>query len=675
MKKPLAIYSLLASLLFLSGQVFAAEQSPLLDDASLTLGNIVVASESGPIATRSLSSSVDILDGERLENQNVAHNWQLFGQMPGIMLTQFNQGNVSGKFSFRGFNGEGEINAVKLLIDGIPSNSNDGNMPYLDLVTPLEIDALEVVRGTNDPRYGLHNIAGNADILTHIGGDYLKARGSYGSFDTEQLQLAAGKEFGGFAQNYAVNYLSTEGYRDHSDLDKHTLSGKWFFSPDSGRAQIGLVARHHRADAEEAGYLTRTQAKDDPEMSPAHNISDGGERELSQLSAHLDVDMTEQLFLSSKAYLNQIDDQRFVRFSSAVSQQERIVKEEHIGWLNTLTWRPDVSWAHEFSLMGGLSAEWQDNESKRYLTDNRLRQSQTRDQQFDLDIYGAFVQAVIKPTEKLKLVPAYRVESLHGEYVNQLDGQRYDVNDYGLIHQPKFSAVYAFNDSYAAYANWGKSFQVGVGTGSYKVGQEQDLDPSINEGWELGLKFNPTSWLDGRIAVWQQVASNEARRKLNDPNNNSENIGKTERRGLDIQFNIAATERLGLWFAAALQDSEILKTDASSPQSKGQEIDHVPHYLVNSGLDYKATDKLDLALWSSIQGDYYLERTNSTGKFGDFVLVHASASYQLQPKLKLDLQLKNLFDRDYEYVWYDGSQSLHSPGDGRAIYASLQLDF
>ncbi|WP_258041329.1 hypothetical protein [Pseudomonas syringae] len=33
----------------------------------------------------------------------------------------------------------------------------------------------------------------------------------------------------------------------------------------------------------------------------------------------------------------------------------------------------------------------------------------------------------------------------------------------------------------------------------------------------------------------------------------------------------------------------------------------------------------------------------------------------------------------YEYVWYDSSsgveQSLHAPGDGRAIYAGLTLDF
>jgi iron complex outermembrane receptor protein len=102
------------------------------------------------------------------------------------MMTQFRQGSESGKLSFRGFNGEGEVNAVKLLIDGVPSNDNGGGMQLLDMLFPLEIRSIEVVRGTNDPRYGLHNIAGNANIVTRSGGNYNDARVTYGSFDTKR---------------------------------------------------------------------------------------------------------------------------------------------------------------------------------------------------------------------------------------------------------------------------------------------------------------------------------------------------------------------------------------------------------------------------------------------------------------------------------------------------------
>ena len=141
--------------------------------AWLSLGEIAVsAGRSGPLSSREVLSSVDVLGSERLAHEQVNNAWELFKRAPGVMTTEFNQGTTSGKLSFRGFNGEGEINAVKLLVDGIPANSNDGNMPYLDAIFPLDIESIEVVRGTNDARYGLNNIAGNAQNNTRTGGNY-----------------------------------------------------------------------------------------------------------------------------------------------------------------------------------------------------------------------------------------------------------------------------------------------------------------------------------------------------------------------------------------------------------------------------------------------------------------------------------------------------------------------
>ncbi|WP_417499875.1 TonB-dependent receptor [Methylophaga sp.] len=654
--------------------VYAAENR-LIDDASLSLGSLVVSSDStGPLTSRNLSTSVDVLNQDRIEDQNVNYTWQLFDQMPGVMLTQFGMGNESGKISFRGFNGEGEVNAVKLLIDGIPSNQNSGNMPYLELLTPLEIESIEVVRGTNDPRYGLHNIAGNAGIFTHQGGNYNKARVTYGSYATRNVQFVSGIENNGFSQNYAISYLNSNRYRHHSDIEKSTFSGKWFYTPNSGRAQVGLIVRHGKAEGEEAGYLTRAEAHDDPEQSRPHNKADGGDRMMTQFSAHLDIDITDNLFWTSKAYLNELDEDRYVTFAAGGNHNERLTEEEHKGALTTLTWRPDVSWAHEFSLMGGLSAEWQNNESRRYIVDlDRNRTSETRNQNFDFDIYGGFIQAIYKPTEKLKIVPAFRVDTVRGSLND--NGTHRDINDYGNINQPKLSAVYSFNDQYAVYTNWGKTFQVASGAASYKQNTlSNDLDASINEGWEVGLKFTPTDWLNGRVAVWQQVADGEFKTKLGDANNDSENIGKTQRRGIDFQFNAQATDKLGLWFAASFQDSEILKAGADKPLNKGNEIDHVPHYLIDAGADYQATPKLTLSSWVSAQDDAYLNQENNTNKYGQYVLVNASASYALTEKVRLDLELKNIFDRYYEYVWMN-SESMHSPGDGRSIYGSIQYDF
>ncbi|MFX7090549.1 Plug domain-containing protein, partial [Acinetobacter baumannii] len=85
------------------------------EDSSLTLGTVEVsARRSGPLQLNNVLTSVDLIGADRIQQQQAQYNWELFAQSPGVMLTQFRQGNESGKLSFRGFNGEGEVNAVKL---------------------------------------------------------------------------------------------------------------------------------------------------------------------------------------------------------------------------------------------------------------------------------------------------------------------------------------------------------------------------------------------------------------------------------------------------------------------------------------------------------------------------------------------------------------------------------
>lgn len=654
-------------------------------DSVVTLGAVTVTGtgtddERGPLNSRNILSSVDAVGAELLEKQPVQYSWELFNRVPGVMLTQFNQGTTSGKLSFRGFNGEGEVNAVKLLIDGIPSNTNDGNMPFIDMVFPLEIDSIEVVRGTNDPRYGLHNIAGNATINTRQGGNDGKLRLRYGSFDTREVQLVKGIESGNWSQNYALSYQASEGYRRHADAERMSVSGKWFYTADDDAWRAGLIARHYTVDADEAGYLSRADSHDRPRQSYANNATDTGEREMNQLSLHLDASLSEDLSWASKAYVNTFEDRRWTQYWRTSAQQERYSDETQYGALSSLTWRPQVDFLQGFALESGAEVQRQENQSLRYRTLLRTRTAQTRDQQFNLNVYGAYVQAVIEPIESLKIIPAYRVDKLYGDYRNGLTGEHADVNDYGLIRQPKLSVVWSPWEQASLYANWGRSYQVGVGSATYRLAtQQEDLKPSINDGWETGIKFHPAAWIDGRVAYWQQKASDEVQRKLNDAQGDAENVGQTLRKGWDVQVNLYPTDSTRLWVSYSRQFSEILKPNPNLPASKGQEMDHVPHHVYAAGSTWRVTPKLQLSAWANGQSDYYLERTNSTGTFGDYVLVNLGATYQLTPSLSVDVQAKNITNRYSEYVWYDDTagvqQSLHAAGDGRALYAGLTLDF
>ena len=50
-------------------------------------------------------------------------------------------------------------------------------------IFPLEIDQIEMLKGSYDPRYGINNIAGSVNVYTKRGGDYTKARLLTGSYE------------------------------------------------------------------------------------------------------------------------------------------------------------------------------------------------------------------------------------------------------------------------------------------------------------------------------------------------------------------------------------------------------------------------------------------------------------------------------------------------------------
>jgi iron complex outermembrane receptor protein len=682
MKNQPIAFSLIA--LLSSGGVFAASAG----DSTITLGSQYVKAKSSEVkktGTRVLTS-VDVLGGEMVEDKNVMNSWELLGQMPGIQLTETRQGAESGKATFRAFNGEGYINGIKTLIDGVPSNVNSGNQRFIDMVFPLDIEHIEVVRGTNDPRYGLHNIGGNINFVTRQGGNYSDGRLTYGSFNTRELQVAVGRESGNFAQNYFFAKQDTDGHRDHSQSDKYSIGGKWFFTDDAELLKVGLVTRIYQHEAEESGFQTKAELAADRSDSAAKNANDGDERDMQQVAVHLDWQLRDDLALSSKLYHNRYDDDRQVTFTSyAVGnapRQRRQWKEEQTGVLNTLTWS-----AREWlTLEGGVNAEQQNNEYRRYRynfsvpTDFSAPPARTQnDDHYELDNLGAFVQAVIEPTDSLKIIPAYRVDKFSGQ--TQLPGNvEADLQDYGWIEQPKLSVMYSLTPAVNLYANWGQTFQVLTGSRApaYLTAGQASFKPSINTGKEVGVRFDPFVGTEARIAVWQQDATDEV---ANMPSTGTTvGLGETRRRGVDLQVNATLNDQWMVWASHSIQEAKVLSAFTGTGQSlAGKEVFSTPRYISNLGAQYQPHQDWQFGLQARAQGDYYIDELNAQGKYGGFALLDANVRYNLSATTSLDLQVKNVLDEEYEYVWYDNffwggdDQPMFSAAPGRSAYLSVNL--
>ena len=667
----------------------AAAQSAPSGESTITLGTVSVtgdANRSVLAGSSNVLTSVDVLGADKIEQQNVSSSWALLGQMPGIQLTETGQGAESGKATFRAFNGEGYINGIKTLIDGVPSNVNSGNQRFIDMIFPLELDYIEVVRGTNDARYGLHNIGGNINFVTRQGGNYSDGRLTYGSFNTRELQIAVGRESFNFAQNYFIAKQQSDGFRDHADSDKYSLGGKWFYTNDDGDLSLGLVTRIYHHEAEEPGFLTREELAASRTDSDPKNANDGDDRDMQQVVLQLDWQPGDQLNLNSKLYYNRYDDDRKITFTSYplgnAPRQRRQWDERQTGLLSGLRWATN-DW---LTLEGGINAEHQDDSYRRTRydfsvpTDFDAPPARTQnDDTYTLDNIGGYLQAVIEPFESLKIIPAYRVDRFYGE-TNLPGGIQADLQDYGSILQPKLSVVYGLTPEVNVYANWGRTFQILTGSGApaYMTLGQASFAPSINTGKELGIKFSPLQGTEARIAVWQQDATDEV---ANMPSTGTTvGLGKTRRRGVDLQVNAHINTHWSVWGSYAYQEAKVKSAfTADGTSLAGKEVFSTPRYISNLGTDYQVTPDWRLGLQARAQGDYYIDELNEQGKYGGFAVVDVSAEYSVSPTLSVDLQMKNLTDREYEYVWFDNffwggdDQPMYSPAPGRTAYLSLNL--
>ncbi|WP_017162433.1 TonB-dependent receptor, partial [Xanthomonas phaseoli] len=415
------------------------------------------------------------------------------------------------------------------------------------------------------------------------------------------------------------------------------------------------------------------------------NRNDGDDRDMQQLGMHLDLKLTDALFLGSKLYYNRYEDDRRVTFSDLPTgnapRQRRRWNETQVGMLNTLTLRANDL----LTLEGGINYEHQDNAYRRerfnYAEPTDFAAAPARIQNADrytFDNWGAYVQAIYQPVEALKLVPAYRVDRFDGD--TQLPGAvRALLQRYGSIGQPKLSVIYALTPGTNVYANWGRTFQVLTGSTApaYLTPGQAGIRPSTNTGVELGMKFSPFAGSQARVAVWQQDAENEV---SNMPaTGTTVTLGKTRRRGVDAQISAQLGDRWTLWASHAYQEAKITRDDRAAALSlQGNEVIATPRYISNIGVDYRATEALQLGLQGRAQGDYYLEERNVAGKYGGFATLDLTARYTINPNWSVDMQVRNATGRAYAYVWYDSffwaqAQPMFSPAAGRQLYLGLRM--
>lgn len=145
--------------------------------------------------------------------------------------------------------------------------------------------------------------------------------------------------------------------------------------------------------------------------------------------------------MSVKAYRQSFESQRFVRFTAAGAQQERLEDETQTGALLTATWRPVALARHQTVISGGADYQAQDNIAKRFRTVDQVRGAVLRDQDFSFSNGGAYAMVDTRVAPRLRVSGGLRADRVGGDFVNGLTAAALPIIDYGTIWQPKLGVM------------------------------------------------------------------------------------------------------------------------------------------------------------------------------------------------------------------------------------------
>ncbi len=212
---------------------------------------------------------VNVIDAEDLRQQNQQSFADMLRHVPGIWAASTSGGQDT-FYTSRGSNLDAtnyDSNGIKLLVDGLPVTTADGNN-HNRALDPLSARSATVARGANAMTYGASTLGGainfNSPTAQHLDG--VRIRLNSGSHGLGAVRVtAAGKkdQFDGLA---TLERYSWNGYRQHSVEDRTGLytNAGWQINDQLSTRFYGTLLDNEQ---ELAGAVTRDQFEANPSIA------------------------------------------------------------------------------------------------------------------------------------------------------------------------------------------------------------------------------------------------------------------------------------------------------------------------------------------------------------------------------------------------------------------------
>jgi iron complex outermembrane receptor protein len=138
----------------------------------LGVGEVTVTGSKEDEATADIPAVIETMTKEDIEKINATDSSDVFKYVPNVHIRKLNAGNINRPMAIRGSTSTTAAPRTLVLMDGIPiSNYVNGSMsdaPKWQMVSPEEMESIDVIYGPFSAAYGGNSFGGTVLITTHM---------------------------------------------------------------------------------------------------------------------------------------------------------------------------------------------------------------------------------------------------------------------------------------------------------------------------------------------------------------------------------------------------------------------------------------------------------------------------------------------------------------------------
>ncbi|WP_288107925.1 TonB-dependent receptor [Limnobacter sp.] len=582
-----------------------------------------------------------VITREEIANSPYTTLSDVLRSLGGVNVRPALDGSRSGTIDLRGF-GDTAQNNVVVVVDGIRLNENEQANPRFSTIPLSSIQSIEIIRGGSSVEYGDGGSGGVVRITTRKGaaGDKpaFDATASYGSFNTQELDLAFRQQLGAFSLGLNGSKASTNGYRANSEASYDQAGATLDFS--QGDYKAGASVSFDGQNNRFPGSLSLSQAQQNPRST--NNPNDYGVFNRNAYTAYL----AKQFGQSELGLSLNRREQVAVGVFGGFNVTRKIVQDQ----INPYTNFGFQALGSHKVRVGFEQQNWTIHES----TIDTLPADQQSTALYALDDW------TLNPQWRLNL----------GSRVARSEQTRGTLNHTYSLVANELGATYAWSTHTAFYTKLSRAYRLpniddnGFATSDF-------LKPQISREMDVGLRHtNPHGVSTARLFVM-----NLDDEILFDPTvgafGSNTNLDKTRRRGAELSWKgNLDTHTLGS------VSYQYLDSEFRVGQRAGGRLPLVPANQVTASLTRLWTDRFSsgavLRAQSNQRPGGDISQKYSTSMIPGFALLDLDFGYRVKD-VNWSFRIANLFDRNY-YAYAFGNTGFY-PEPGRAYYLTMKVSY